>query len=283
MSNLIEKIVLGTVQFGLNYGVNNSSGQVTPREILSILQLAGKNNISLLDTSSAYGSAEKILGELLPEIDHDFKIISKYPSNGLSVGRAFRDTLKNLQVGSLYGYLLHHFEIYKENPAIWQAFISLKESKKVKKIGFSIYTKEELEFILSKGDAFDIIQFPYNILERQFEPYLELLHRRNIEIHVRSTFLQGLFFMNREKLPSKLQPLRKYLSTIDDYALLEKMSVAEVAINYNIQNEYIDGVLVGIDNATQLEENIKSVHNKTIDLSIEVREKELLNPSNWNK
>lgn len=283
MRNLIEKIVLGTVQFGLDYGVNNSSGQVAPYEILSILQLAGENNISILDTSSAYGNAEKVLGELLPQINYDFKLISKYPRNGLSVSCTLYNTLENLRVDSLYGYLLHHFEMYRECPDIWQEFEVLKESQKVKKIGFSIYTKEELEFILSKGDKFDIIQFPYNILDRQFEPYLEELHRGNVEIYVRSTFLQGLFFMDRKKLPPKLQTLRKYLNIIDDYASLEKMSVAEVAINYNLQNKYIDGVLIGVDNASQLKENIKSILNKKIDLSIEVKEKELLNPSNWYK
>lgn len=283
MKNLIEKIVLGTVQFGLDYGVNNSSGQVAPYEVLSILQLASKNNISILDTSSAYGNAEKVLGRLLPEIDYDFKLISKYPGNDLSVSCTLYNTLENLRVDSLYGYLLHHFEIYREHPDIWQEFKVLKEFQKVKKIGFSIYTKEELEFILSKGDEFDIIQFPYNILDCQFEPYLEVLHRHNVEIYVRSTFLQGLFFMDRENLPPKLRVFKKYLAMIDDYASLEKMSVSEVAINYNLQNKYIDGVLIGVDNAVQLEENIKSVLCKRIDFSIEVKEKELLNPSNWYK
>ncbi|MEL5894023.1 aldo/keto reductase [Bacteroides sp. GD17] len=283
MRNLVEKIVLGTVQFGLDYGVNNSAGQVEPCEILSILQLAGENNISILDTSSAYGNAEKVLGKLLPEIDYNFKLISKYPKNDLSVSCTLYNTLENLRVDSLYGYLLHHFEMYREYPGIWEEFKALKESQKVEKIGFSIYTKEELELILSKGDEFDIIQFPYNILDRQFEPYLEVLHRRNVEIYARSTFLQGLFFMDREKLPIKLQALKKYLCIIDDYASLENMSVTEVAINYNLQNKYIDGVLIGVDNATQLADNIRSVLNKRIDLSIDVEETELLNPSNWYK
>lgn len=283
MNSLVEKIVLGTVQFGLDYGINNSSGQVAPSEILSILQLAGKNNISILDTSSAYGNAEKILGELLSKINYDFKIISKCPKSDLSVSRLFCNTLENLRVDSLYGYLLHHFEIYKKCPDIWREFKALKKSKKVRKIGFSIYTKEDLEFILSKGDEFDIIQFPYNILDHQFRPYLEILHRRNVEVHVRSTFLQGLFFMDRENLPPKLQVLRRYLDTIDNYVSLEKMSVAEVALNYNLQNKYIDGVLIGVDNVVQLEENIRSVLHKRVDLSIEVKEKELLNPSNWYK
>lgn len=283
MKNLIEKIVLGTVQFGLDYGVNNNSGQVAMGEILSILQLAGENNIFILDTSSAYGNAEKILGQLLPKIDFDFAIISKYPRNGLSVNDTLHNTLKNLQVDSLYGYLLHHFEIYRESSDIWQEFKALKSFHKVKKIGFSIYTKEELDLILSRGDEFDIIQFPFNILDHQFEPYLKILHRRNVEIYVRSTFLQGLFFMDREKLPPKLQVLKKYLNIIDDYASSKKMSIGEVAINYNIHNEYIDGVLIGVDNVKQLDENIKSILHKKIDLSINVEEKELLNPSNWYK
>ena len=281
MNSLVEKIVIGTAQFGMDYGINNSSGQIAPSEIQSILQLAGENNISILDTSSAYGNAEKILGESLLKTNYNFKIISKCPKSNLSVNRLFCNTLENLRVDSLYGYLLHHFETYKKNPDIWREFKILKESQKVRKIGFSIYTTKDLDFILSKGDEFDIIQFPYNVLDQQFRPYLEILHKRHVEVHVRSTFLQGLFFMDREKLPPKLRILGKYLDAIDDYAFLEKMSVAEVALNFNLQNKFIDGVLIGVDNALQLKENISSVRHKTVDLTIEVKEKDMLNPSNW--
>jgi aryl-alcohol dehydrogenase-like predicted oxidoreductase len=108
------------------------------------------------------------------------------------------------------------------------------------------------------------------------------LKEKGVEIHVRSTFLQGLFFKDRDSLPSKLLPLKPYLQTLDAYAKESGLSIAEVALNYNLQNPFIDGVLIGVDNKEQLMNNFKSVSDQSIDLNIEVKEQTLLKPVNWN-
>ena len=136
--------------------------------------------------------------------------------------------------------------------------------------------------ILKDGIPFDLIQIPYNIFDRQFEQYFERLKEKNIEIHVRSTFLQGLFFKDRNTLPNKLLPLKPYLVKLDDYAMTSGLSLAEVALNYNIQNPYIDGVLIGVDTKEQLQTNFESISDTKIELSIDIKETELLKPINWN-
>ena len=108
------------------------------------------------------------------------------------------------------------------------------------------------------------------------------LHEKGVEIHVRSTFLQGLFFKNREALPEKLKPMKKYLLQLDDFSKKSGLSISEIALNYNLQNPYIDGVLIGVDNVEQLKMNLASVKDTPIDIEIEVKEQELLNPVNWN-
>ena len=167
------------------------------------------------------------------------------------------------------------------NPEIWKEFLDLKERGKLKKIGFSLYSPSELEILLTDDVPFDLVQFPYNVFDRQFEPYLELLHKRGVEIHVRSTFLQGVFFMVRERLPEKLKPLAPYLTKLDDYAQATDMTVAEVALNFNLQNPFIDGVLIGVDSVGQLQDNLRNISERKVELSIDVKEKELLNPGNW--
>ena len=77
--NYANKLVLGTVQFGLDYGVNNQSGQVQQSEVNKILQLAKESGIKKIDTSSAYGTSESVLGKSLSENNLQFHIISKYP------------------------------------------------------------------------------------------------------------------------------------------------------------------------------------------------------------
>lgn len=274
------KLVLGTVQFGCQYGIN-SEGKPTSCDVEKILKEAERQGICLLDTSAAYGNAEEVLGEVMGKMKHSFKIISKYPRCGVSVEDSLETSLEHLKVSSLYGYLLHHFDLYKENPAIWNDFRRLKSLGKMEKIGFSIYSPDELELLLKNGIEFDLIQFPYNIFDRQFEPFMKILKDREIEIHVRSTFLQGLFFKDREYLPEKLQPFKKYLLELDDFARQKKLNVGEVALNFNLQHPCIDGVLIGVDNIEQLEMNLNSIKKILISLSLNIKEKELLNPVNW--
>lgn len=274
-----SKLVLGTVQFGLQYGVN-SAGRPSKETVKSILEEAAKGGITTLDTSSAYGNSEEILGDCVTQ-EENFKIVSKYPKGDMQVKDMFISTLKRLKVDRLYGYLLHHFEVYKNTPKVWDDFLALKDSGKVQKIGFSLYTPKELELILKNGSPFDLIQFPFNIFDKKFLPYMKELHDKGVEIHVRSTFLQGLFFKDRNALPEKLKPMKKYLLQLDDFSKQSCLSISEIALNYNLQNPYIDGVLIGVDNVEQLKMNLVSVKNYPIDIEMSVNEQELLNPVNW--
>lgn len=276
----MSKLVLGTVQFGLQYGVN-SAGRPSEETVKAILSEAAKGGISTLDTSSAYGNSEEILGECITP-DGEFKIVSKYPKGGIPVAEMFNGSLNRLKVKSLYGYLLHHFEVYKNNPKVWEEFIALKEAGKVQKIGFSLYSPEELQYILDNKSPFDLIQVPFNIFDKKFLHLMKEVHERGVEVHVRSTFLQGLFFKDRNALPQKLQPMKKYLLQLDEFSKKSGLSISEIALNYNLQNPYIDGVLIGVDNVEQLKTNLTSVKDAPIDIEIEVKEQELLNPVNWN-
>ena len=254
-----SKIVLGTVQFGLQYGIN-SAGRPNGDAVRNILAEAG---------------------ECLTK-EEKFRIVSKYPKGDVPVKEMFNASLRRLKVEKLYGYLLHHFEVYKNNPTVWDEFVKLKDAGKVQKIGFSLYSPKELEFILNRKSPFDIIQVPFNIFDKKFLPYMKELHEKGVEIHVRSTFLQGLFFMDRNVLPEKLQPLRKYLLQLDEFSSKSGLSISEIALNYNLQNPYIDGVLIGVDNVDQLKMNLASIKDVSINLEIQVKEQELINPVNWN-
>lgn len=276
----MSKLVLGTVQFGLQYGVN-SAGRPSKEVVKGILAEAAKGGITTLDTSSAYGNSEEILGECIAS-DESFRIVSKYPKGTTPVREMFNSSLKRLKVDHLYGYLLHHFEVYKSNPKVWDEFVMLKETGKVQKIGFSLYTPEELQIILDNKSSFDLIQVPFNIFDKKFLPLMKELHEKGVEIHVRSTFLQGLFFKGRDSLPEKLKPMKKYLLELDDFSKRSGLSISEIALNYNLQNPYIDGVLIGVDNVEQLKMNLTSVKDTPINIEIEVKEQELLNPVNWN-
>ena len=283
----MSKIVLGTVQFGTNYGINNTSGQVTKEEVSTILRIASENGINTLDTSSAYGTSEQALGEALKNTGLQFNIVSKYPKSELGVRDTFMKSVNNLGVDILYGYLVHHFEFYQEHPYIFDDMRSLKEEGRIQKIGFSLYNPQQLQYLLDRNVQFDIIQFPYNIFDRHFEPWLPTLKEAGVEVHTRSAFLQGLFFKDVNTIMGKLEPMIPYLDRLHSYCKQRNITIEQIAFGYVLSNNAVDGALVGVDNHQQLERNLEVsrfvLSNENIDFirSIEIKEKELLNPVNW--
>ena len=283
-----NKIVLGTVQFGVNYGINNTTGQVSLDEVCKILKIAEGQGINALDTSSAYGTSEIVLGKALKESGTQFNIVSKYPRCPESVRDTFVTTIKNLGVDALYGYLVHHFEFYQEHPKIFEEMTALKNEGRIKKVGFSLYNVEQLQHLLDRGVKFDILQFPYNIYDKQFESYMPQLVGMGVEIHTRSAFLQGLFFKETNTLPEKLKPLKGYLDDLHDYCAKRDLTVERLALGYIIANPNVRGALIGVDNHEQLEANLKvasvELTKEDIDYirNIEIKENGLLNPVNWN-
>lgn len=285
--NYVNKLVLGTVQFGLDYGINNQSGRVHQDEVDRILRLAKKSGINKLDTSSAYGISENVLGKSFFENDLRFQVISKYPHSKENVATVFNSSIKKLYQKKLYGYLVHHFEFYRSQPHLWEEMKQLKAEGKIEKIGFSLYNVNQLQYLLDNGVKFDILQFPYNLFDRQFEAYLSQLKQCGVEIHTRSVFLQGLFFKNVHVLTDILSPMKKYLKELHEYCDINCVSIGQLALNYVVSQPYIDGVLIGVDNCQQLQVNVDAVQGgirqEDIDFvsSINVLEKELLNPMNW--
>lgn len=282
------KIVLGTVQFGVNYGINNTTGQVPFSEVCDILRIAHGNGVNTLDTSSAYGESEIVLGKALAETKLKFNIVSKYPKSDKSVSETFEQSLKNLGVKKLYGYLVHHFNFYQQKPSIFDEMYQFKTEGKITKIGFSIYSVDQIKELLDNNILFDIIQFPYNMLDRQFEPYMQELCNRGVEIHTRSAFLQGLFFKDTNTLSDKLKPLKPYLDNLHAYCAKRNITMEQLALGYVVSNDCVRGNLIGVDNHHQLRSNVNAVNNSlsaedvAFVRSVDVKEKNLLNPVNWS-
>jgi len=283
---MIDKLALGTVQFGLDYGINNRKGQVEPNEIKEILRLCSKNGINILDTAYAYGSSEAVLGNSYLE---KFRIISKLPScQNSEVFDFFQESLRRLKKERLYGYMLHNFSIYEKDKTIWQQLLSLKSKNIIEKIGISLYSPEELETLWSDGVEVDIIQFPYNLFDRRFEGILPLIRERNIEIHTRSTFLQGLFFKNEDDLPDYFDSIASKIKLLHRLSKENNISTVELCLGFVLQNDFIDKIVIGVDSVEQLLSNINAINNLVLgdfDWSKTEALKEdniaILNPSFW--
>lgn len=281
------KLVLGTVQFGLSYGINNKSGIAKDDELASIFSFANKSGIDLLDTAQAYGNSEERIGNLSND---EFNVISKFKQLDppFPFHKELEESLKKLKKNSLYGYMAHDGDLLIENPSWWEGLKLAKERGLIKKIGYSLYTVEQLVTLFGKKMIPDIIQFPYNILDRRFESFLPQLVSMGIEIHTRSVYLQGLFKMESNQVPNYLEPLQTYLRTVRDIAKKNQLTIGQICLGFAINNPLINKVVIGIDNLSQLKENVSicNIDNLSEGImnelhSIEVKEKNLINPANW--
>jgi aryl-alcohol dehydrogenase-like predicted oxidoreductase len=281
------KLALGTAQFGLNYGVNNQKGIPHDFEISKIFKHAKINGIDLLDSASAYGDAEKKIGNLS---NFEFKIVSKFSKviNARELFNQLNSTLSVLKQESLFAYLAHNPDLLIKYPILWEELLIRKNNGTILKIGYSLYTTEQLERLLKLGMVPDLVQLPYSLLDRKFENYFEHLKSLGTEIHTRSAFLQGLYFYDLKALPSKFEPLRNELTQLITICRENQIKIGSLALNFALNNTQIDKVVIGVDSLEQLKKNLIfstefEIQNDLIKQikNIETKFPEMLNPVNW--
>jgi aryl-alcohol dehydrogenase-like predicted oxidoreductase len=288
----MSKLILGTVQFGLEYGVNNQKGIPSSNEIKKILDFAFKRKINILDTAEAYGNSQERIGEYIKKSNNKFKIITKYsklrndlPSNIID---RVKKNLEILNIDNLYCYMFHNFNDYISFFNLFQEdLLYLKRNGLIDKIGVSLHSNEEI-FEVLKNDNIDLIQLPFNLLDNssQRKEVLIKVKSKGIEVHTRSVFLQGLFFQDSNEIKGKLLEIKEDLNIIK--GMVGKEDMNDLALNYAYSKKYIDCVLLGVDSVDQLKSNINTIKNsKTENFNhkvdnIVVRNNLLLNPANWN-
>ena len=259
----IKKLCLGTAQFGMDYGIANESGKILPEEVSEILDFAYIKNVKILDTASSYGDSEKLIGDYTNKTSNCFDVITKVvQAEGdpdFSIRECVEKTLKGLKMSSLYGCLFHCNENIHAASKVLKILSRLKNIGLVKKIGVSIYTTEELDYLLDNFKDFDLIQFPYSIIDQRFEKYFLLLKDNNVEVHVRSVFLQGLVFLGKDRISKEFLSAQAILGKIYQIANELDISVVSMCLCFALINPFIDNVIVGVDSADQLKQNLDSV------------------------
>jgi aryl-alcohol dehydrogenase-like predicted oxidoreductase len=286
------KLALGTVQFGLPYGVANQQGQVTEDEATKILKYAKESNIDTLDTAIGYGDSEQCLGDVgvenweiitkLPVIPKDCEDVDEWIKN------EFSESLKRLKIKRIKGLMLHQPIQLLESigDRIWSTLQTLKQSGLVEKVGFSIYEPQELKQLWTDFQP-DIVQAPFNVLDQRLKisGWLEKLHNNNVEVHVRSIFLQGLLLMKKDSRPEKFIQWNTIWKVWDSWLEEVKMSPLEASLGFVNSESMIDRNVVGVDSLKQLKEIIacSDLQIKDIPIEITTTDQNLINPSNWRK
>jgi len=295
------KLVLGTVQFGLCYGINNQKGKPSRESSLKMLKRAYDLGINIFDTANAYGDAESILGEFVEKYDlkNKIKIISKLKPNIIDDTKEVKDViikqLKNslnlLQLDKLDGYLLHT-PSYIYNDDIIKALDYCKNEGLTENIGVSIYDMEDAIYA-AKTKKIDYIQIPYSVFDQRVNKtdFFKIARDNNVVVYGRSAFLQGLFFMPNNKIPPHLKDAKIYLSQFDEIIYKYRLSRLEATLLFSYCNPFIDYLVFGVDDIYQLQQDVDIALSNT-DISdcvtelkgkMSVMQRSIIFPSLWTK
>ena len=286
-----SKLILGTVQFGLKYGINNTIGKLKKDEVLSLLKVAYSSGIRVLDTAEAYGNAHQLIGNYHKKQEKfKFKIITKFPhdiKHNLIKSKVL-EYLDIMYVKTLDVIMFHSFDSFQSNYNVIKTLNELKFDGLINNIGVSVYTNTQLESLLNE-DLITVVQLPFNLLDNS-NVRGDLINQLKIKgkiIHTRSAFLQGLFFKNTSEDMSIVQALKPHLKILNKITKKQGCTMEELALSYCIKQKNIDNIIIGVDSLSQLNANIKAAAYEVNEEAfkcinkIDVENIDLLNPSLW--
>jgi aryl-alcohol dehydrogenase-like predicted oxidoreductase len=295
-----QRLGLGTVQWGMPYGVTNSSGVATPGAVSGMLTRARQAGIDLLDTAWAYGDAETVIGSQ-GAVAAGFSVVTKTrPLKGQSsspveaagfVGDAFDESLARLGVSSVYGLLVHHADdlLGPSGDALWALMQKLKREGKVAKTGCSLYDPAQF-FMLQSRYGLDLVQLPYNIYDQRYvtSGMAERAKSSGVEVHARSAFLQGVLLCQPDHLPPHFASFRGHHGRLWRQYDALRVSPLKAALGFCLVSPYIDKVVVGCEKLAQLEGILQAAAEPVTAESLQVlggfalEDLNIINPSNWN-
>ena len=258
----LKKLSLGTANFAKNYG-KVSGTKISFKEIKKIFAFSKKKKIKLLDTALSYQNSE-ILNQFNLK---KWKIVTKVNCSDPDRKDYLINLRKNLNILNFYGVLIHLKNkkeiLSKGNVNLYNLLKDLKKKKIIKKIGFSIYSPEDVKMIIKNFDL-DFLQCPINVLDTRLvdQGLLKKLKKKKIEIHARSIFLQGALLRKHNNLPKVLRPWLNIFKTWENYTKYLKISKLEACICFVKQFKEIDKIIIGIENTKQLNQVCKAFNKK---------------------
>jgi aryl-alcohol dehydrogenase-like predicted oxidoreductase len=291
------RLVLGTAQLGMRYGMANKSGRPDKFEAESIVAKVWECGIREFDTAQAYGESELALGNALNSIGvtQEAKIISKFHPeidhrDSICLRRALEQTLARLGQNRLYGMMLHREHLLEHwDAGLGKTLHEFVEKGLVEHIGISVYTPQTAVKAL-KTDGITLVQVPSNILDRRFEEagVFHEAERCGKQIYVRSVFLQGLLLMNVCDMPGSMRFAIPVMERFINLSKKTGFSLKQLSLGYVRSAYSAQKVIFGCETVQQATENIKLW---TTALPPEIIEKlrgefqnipeKILNPSLW--
>lgn len=292
-------MILGTVQLGINYGINNKNGKPAIEEVFGMLDYAYDHGVTTLDTGPMYGDAETIIGRYFAEYNRRFLVNTKAPDvipKGVDayefILNSIKESLSRLQSEYADCYFLHQFSHCKVDGVI-EAMQDAKREGVIHNVGVSLYYPKELMYIISEiADFVDVVQIPLNVFSmHEWESSMRMAKDVGIRMYARSIYLQGLAFMDPADVFPRNIGASEYIRYACAVAKSVGRSLAHFCHDVVISNSCPDDVIVGCETLEQLKSNIAVETEKNI-VDEEVIQrlneymmtipKDVLDPTTWN-
>jgi aryl-alcohol dehydrogenase-like predicted oxidoreductase len=285
----MNRIVLGGAQLGLPYGILNGGETLSREEVARILDTAVDRGIDSIDTAIAYGQSESIIGETS---QNRFNIISKLPPLPVDISNVsewvhsqVQGSLSRLKCTSLDALLLHHPQDLTgaQGAELYAAIGSLMAEKMIHRFGVSIYSPDDLEGII---DTFEIhvVQAPLNVFDRRILGVTDQLSALDIEVHVRSVFLQGVLIASPQDRPHRFEPWSEHFALFDEWVHSSGLSAMACCMGFALQQPGIAKLVIGTTSAESLDEIMNSIPNSVLEVPTHLQSsvEQLIDPRFWN-
>lgn len=288
------RLMLGSAQFGMPYGIANKAGLPDEVTVAGILERADDYRINAIDTAVAYQLAEERLGRWpgLPR----WQVVTKLPPlpEGVSdvaswVTSQVDGSLQRLSLSGLHGLLLHQpMQLLDDDrgASLWAAMQAVQSAGKVCRIGYSVYSPEQLDRLWGRFPA-QLVQAPFNVFDRRLltSGWLTTLGRAGAHLHVRSVFLQGLLLLPRTELPLTFQKWSRLWISWHAWLRQQSLDPVTAALGFVLGQPGVDRVIVGVDSTGHLDQIVTAARAGPLEVppDLACQDVDLLHPHHWRK
>ena len=278
-----SRLLLGTVQFGLNYGIANTEGKPSFDRVKSILTTALEHGIDSLDTAASYGDSEEVLGKAMEElgIASQMNVVSKVPPvpaecDALEfITNSVKNSLKRLRLSELPLVLFHNELDWRHRDELE----SLIQKGMIRAAGVSL----DSAACADTAESAPYVQLPCNVFDHRFDEKIK--GHCHGHIFIRSVYLQGMAVMPKEQIP--FPELLGYREKLESFGL----PMQELCMRYLLSFPGSVSVLTGVDTPEQLLENCRMAEKgplppdllKKVTETVPLLPETLIRPHLWHK
>ncbi|HAR6731606.1 TPA: aldo/keto reductase [Staphylococcus aureus] len=251
-----------------------------------VVRQAINHGINLLDTAYIYGPerSEELVGEVVKEYpreqikiatkgSHEFDENQEVHQNNQPeyLKQQVENSLKRLQTDYIDLYYIHFPDDNTPKDQAVAALQELKEQGKIKAIGVSNFTLDQLKEA-NKDGYVDVVQLEYNLLHRENEAVLQYCVDHLITFipyfPLASGILAGKYDKNtkfsdhrttrRDFIPGVFEENVRRVKALESLAAAHQTSIANIVLAFYLTRPAIDVIIPGAKRAEQVIENIKA-------------------------